>query len=217
MSTADNNNKRRDALTGINRRRLRGTLTAKMTMRTNQDMFERIGSPWTNTRYDESRKAEERATLHKHLHEAYNGKLSEKDLSHVGQKPKPPKPWDFLSKDKPVHIPFDKPLTIKQARQLDAFVSNRLNETREETALARQPRPKVDRKELSRQQRAIDNAKPSRTAEQTQLLLKRKRVTAIVKKLQLLAETEEKSEEVNERARDFKHFKVITPIRKENE
>lgn len=196
----------RDAFKGVNRKRLRGTLSIAMRVRSNQDTFESKGNPWTTTRADDYREREERVKLRQHQFEAYNGKLSAKDLSHVGQKPKPKEPWDFLSRDKPVHKPFDRPLTIREARQLDDWVDRRLGMTREELALPRQPRPKVDRKELSRQQRDFDKAEPRKSRKGLADFKRKRQTTATIKRITLLDDLHDHVRNRDPKRKDLGHF-----------
>lgn len=61
---------RRDSLTGINRKRLRGTLAAKLGVGSNADMFASRGLPWTTTQSDEAFEARQRQLAEYHLRHA---------------------------------------------------------------------------------------------------------------------------------------------------
>jgi hypothetical protein len=60
----------RDSLTGVNRKRLRGTLRVAMGVKSNADIFESKGNPWRTTELEERRNAVERAKLEQHLRQA---------------------------------------------------------------------------------------------------------------------------------------------------
>lgn len=60
----------RDALTGINRKRLNGTLRVGMGVKSNADIFESKGNPWRTTELEARRTASDRAKLEQHLRQA---------------------------------------------------------------------------------------------------------------------------------------------------
>jgi len=199
----------RDAYSGLDRPRLRGTLQLNLgTMRGNQDIFEVKGNPWTHTPTDDYEERKLVAELNQHRFEAFNGKLSDRDKERKRQEPQL---RDFLSKDKPVHKPFDRPLTIREARQLDGWIEQRLGYDREEQAIKRQPRPFVDGKELSRQNKDIKAAQ-SRKSRKNLADFKRKHATTkIIKNILLLDAAHTNHNKETDDARDLGHFKVINP------
>jgi len=180
----DNNDK---DYTGFDRKRLRGTLRLTLgRFRISQDAFEARGNPWTTTRLDEYRQRKLEAEYNRQRFEAYNGILSEKDR----QRPKrrDNEPWDFTTRDRPVYGYFDRPLTKEEARQLDDWIEQRLGYTRERLALPRQQRPKVDGKELSRQNKARQEPRSSRTPEMLAEFEQKRRITNIIKTIKVLDE-----------------------------
>jgi hypothetical protein len=187
MTTNNNDNNKIRDYTGFDRKGLRRTLRLTLgRFRSCQDNFEAKGNPWTTTRLDEYRQRKLEVEFNRHRFEAYNGILSEKDK----QRPKrrDNEPWDFTTKDRPVYGYFDRPLTKEEARQLDDWIEQRLGYTREQRALPRQQRPKVDGKELSRQNKARKEPRSSRTPEMLDEFNRKRRIANIIKAIKVLDE-----------------------------
>jgi hypothetical protein len=209
MSTANNNNNDND-YTGFDRKRLRGTLRLTLgRFRISQDNFEAKGNPWTTTRLDEYRQRKLEAELNRHRFEAYNGILSEKDKKRPKRKDN--EPWDFTTKDKPVYGHFDRPLTKEEARQLDDWIEQHLGHTREQRALPRQQRPKVDGKELSRQNKARKEPRSSRTPERLAEFKRKRKIANIIKEIKLLDDAQNFKDESKEITINYGHFIMIIP------
>ncbi len=62
--------KQRDSLDGFNRKRLRGTLRAKLGVKPNSAMFESRGQSWHTTEPEQRQEAQRRQVLERHLREA---------------------------------------------------------------------------------------------------------------------------------------------------
>lgn len=66
----DTRHQTRDSLTGIDRKRLRGTLRLQMGVKPNSAMFESRGQSWHTTASEERQETVKRQLLEKHLREA---------------------------------------------------------------------------------------------------------------------------------------------------
>jgi hypothetical protein len=188
MTTNNNNNNNNNDYTGFDRKGLRRTLRLTLgRFRISQDAFEARGNPWTTTRLDEYRQRKLEVELNRQRFEAYNGILSEKDKQ-WRPKRRDNEPWDFTTRDRPVYGHFDRPLTKEEARQLDDWIEQRLGYTREQRALPRQQRPKVDGKELSRQNKAGKEPRSSRTPERLAEFKRKRKIANIIKAIKVLDE-----------------------------
>jgi hypothetical protein len=211
MATNNNNDNNNNDYTGFDRKGLRRTLRLTLgRIRSCQDNFEAKGNPWTTTRLDEYRQRKLEAEFNRHRFEAYNGILSEKDKQRR-LKRKDNEPWDFTTKDKPAYGHLDRPLTKEEARQLDDWIEQRLGHTREQRALPRQQRPKVDGKELSRQNKARKEPRSSRTPERLAEFKRKRKIANIIKEIKLLDDAHNFKDESKEIAINYGHFIMIIP------
>lgn len=66
----DKRHKQRQSFDGFDRKRLRGTLTTKLGIVSNADVFASKGNTWTTTQGEDRRAAQERQLLESHLRKA---------------------------------------------------------------------------------------------------------------------------------------------------
>ena len=99
---------RRESFDGFDRKRLRGTLTAKLGIVTNADVFASKGNSWTLTQGEERRAAQERALLEHHLRQA-DTRTEQRFIQHLRER--------LADAGPPEPVRYDKQALASQKKQ----------------------------------------------------------------------------------------------------
>lgn len=187
----DNRHKTRDSLTGINRKRLQGTLRLQMGVKPNSAMFESRGQPWNTTASEERQEAVKRQLLERQLREA--GKPDEK----------PYKPSETRNLNAPQHRvvkPLEGTPTPKQQQEIEAFILSQLADA------GTLPPVKVDKQRLAQERKKERDERSCRRVNQNKYTALAKRVNRLANLHKELTANEHVAVKTTDKYRAFNHF-----------